>query len=149
MTQHEDLRDHCGLATNEQAKARTSRIIIKYTSRTTILMILNANREIPAHSMCDDCWHGKPYDIEEIFPEDTSGPVRLPRRQAGSSPQGLAVTLLADYTLSSRAWLPSAGILALLAEAGVTPAGARTAISRLARRGVLEATARASAVPTG
>jgi phenylacetic acid degradation operon negative regulatory protein len=79
-----------------------------------------------------------PYDIEEIFPEDTSGSVRLPRRQTGSSPQGLAVTLMADYTLSSRAWLPSAAIAALLAEAGVTPAGARTAISRLARRGVLE-----------
>jgi phenylacetic acid degradation operon negative regulatory protein len=79
-----------------------------------------------------------PYDIEEIFPQDTAGPVRLPRRQTGGSPQGLAVTLLADYTLRSRAWLPSAAIVALLAEAGVSQAGARTAISRLARRGVLE-----------
>jgi len=81
---------------------------------------------------------GSPYDIDEIFPQDTAGPVRLPRRQAGNSPQGLAVTLLADYTLRTRAWLPSAAIVALLAEAGVSPAGARTAISRLARRGVLE-----------
>jgi phenylacetic acid degradation operon negative regulatory protein len=79
-----------------------------------------------------------PYDIDEIFPQDAAGPVRLPRRQAGISPQGLAVTLLADYTLRSRAWLPSAAIVALLAEAGVSQAGARTAISRLARRGVLE-----------
>ncbi|MCP2163224.1 PaaX family transcriptional regulator [Goodfellowiella coeruleoviolacea] len=79
-----------------------------------------------------------PYDIEEIFPGDAAGPVRLPRRQTGNSPQGLAVTLLADYTLRTRAWLPSAAIVALLAEAGVSPAGARTAISRLARRGVLE-----------
>ncbi|GIE92001.1 PaaX family transcriptional regulator [Actinoplanes regularis] len=79
-----------------------------------------------------------PYDIDEIFPQDSTGPVRLPRRQAGNSPQGLAVTLLADYTLRSRAWLPSAAIVALLAEAGVSQAGARTAISRLARRGVLE-----------
>lgn len=78
-----------------------------------------------------------PYDIEEIFPED-AGSVRLPRRQAGNSPQGLAVTLMADYTLRLRAWLPSAAIVALLAEAGVSVAGARTAISRLARRGVLE-----------
>jgi len=77
-----------------------------------------------------------PYDIDEIFPQDAA--VRLPRRQAGTSPQGLAVTLLADYTLRSRAWLPSAAIVALLAEAGVSQAGARTAISRLARRGVLE-----------
>ncbi|MEU8235568.1 PaaX family transcriptional regulator C-terminal domain-containing protein [Actinoplanes sp. NPDC048967] len=79
-----------------------------------------------------------PYDIEEIFPDDAAETVRLPRRQAGSSPQGLTVTLLADYTLRNRAWLPSAAIVALLAEAGVSQAGARTAISRLARRGVLE-----------
>ncbi|MFD0205624.1 MULTISPECIES: PaaX family transcriptional regulator [Saccharothrix] len=76
-----------------------------------------------------------PYDIEEIFPDDS---VRLPRRQSGNSPQGLTVTLLADYTLRDRAWLPSAAIVALLAEAGVSHAGARTTISRLARRGILE-----------
>lgn len=79
-----------------------------------------------------------PYDIDEIFPDDAAGSVRLPRRQTGNSPQGLAVTLLADYTLRARAGLPSAAIVALLAEAGVTPAGARTAISRLSRRGILE-----------
>jgi phenylacetic acid degradation operon negative regulatory protein len=79
-----------------------------------------------------------PYDIEEIFPDDAEESVRLPRRQAGNSPQGLTVTLLADYTVRDRAWLPSAAIVALLAEAGVSQAGARTAISRLARRGVLE-----------
>jgi phenylacetic acid degradation operon negative regulatory protein len=79
-----------------------------------------------------------PYDIEEIFPGDGAGTVRLPRWQAGNAPQGLAVTLLADYTLSTRASLPSAAIVALLAEAGVSHAGARAAISRLARRGVLE-----------
>jgi phenylacetic acid degradation operon negative regulatory protein len=79
-----------------------------------------------------------PYDIEEIFPDDAAEAVRLPRRQAGNSPQGLAVTLLADYTLDSRASLPSAAMVALLAEAGVSQAGARAAISRLARRGVLE-----------
>ena len=45
-----------------------------------------------------------PYDIEEIFPGDATDPVRLPRRQTGNSPQGLAVTLLADYTLRTRAW---------------------------------------------
>ncbi|XVS61510.1 PaaX family transcriptional regulator [Actinosynnema sp. CA-299493] len=76
-----------------------------------------------------------PYDIEEIFPDDA---VRLPRRQSGNSPQGLTVTLLADYTLRTGARLPSGAIVALLAEAGVSHAGARTTISRLARRGVLE-----------
>lgn len=79
-----------------------------------------------------------PYDIEEIFPESVAGAVRMPRRQAGNAPQDLAVTLLADYTLRTRAWVPSAVIVALLDEAGVSHAGARTAISRLARRGVLE-----------
>lgn len=79
-----------------------------------------------------------PFDIEEIFPDSSAGSVRLPRRQAGGSPQGLAVTLLADYTLRTRAFVPSAAIVALFAEFGVTPAGGRTAISRLAQRGVLE-----------
>lgn len=84
------------------------------------------------------CVTTTPFDIDEIFPEDAAGSVRLPRRQAGSSPQDLAVTLLADYTLRHRAWLPSAAIVALLAESDVSHAGARAAISRLARRGVLE-----------
>lgn len=79
-----------------------------------------------------------PYDIAKIFPGDDSSSVRLPRRQAGSSPQDLTLTLLADYTVLTGAWLPSGAIVALLAESGVTPAGARTAISRLARRQVLE-----------
>ena len=79
-----------------------------------------------------------PFNIEEIFPDVTAAPVRLPRRQVGSSPQGLAVTLVADYTLRTRTWLPSAAIVALLSESGVTSGGARTAISRLYRRGVLE-----------
>ncbi|MET8066915.1 PaaX family transcriptional regulator, partial [Micromonospora sp. NPDC005313] len=60
-----------------------------------------------------------PFDIEEIYPDE--GPAaRLPRRQAGTSPQSVAVTLLADYTLRTRAALPSAAIVALLGEAGVT-----------------------------
>ncbi|WP_434742237.1 PaaX family transcriptional regulator [Micromonospora sp. SH-82] len=79
-----------------------------------------------------------PFDIEEIFPDDGDDPVRLPRQQTGRSPQGTAVTLLADYTLRTRAWLPSGAIVALLAESEVSNASARTAISRLARRGVLE-----------
>ncbi|MEU7841426.1 PaaX family transcriptional regulator C-terminal domain-containing protein [Micromonospora sp. NPDC049114] len=78
-----------------------------------------------------------PYEMADIVP-DVVGSVRLPRRQAGSSPQGLATTLIADYTARTRAWLPSASIVALLAETGVSPTGGRTAISRLARRGVLE-----------
>ncbi|BAL88018.1 putative PaaX-like regulatory protein [Actinoplanes missouriensis 431] len=77
-----------------------------------------------------------PFDIEQIFPAES---VRLPRRQAGGSPQDLTLTLLADYTAYTGAWLPSAAIVALLAESGVSTAGARAAVSRLARRGVLDA----------
>ncbi|WP_045318189.1 PaaX family transcriptional regulator C-terminal domain-containing protein [Lentzea aerocolonigenes] len=76
----------------------------------------------------------EPFDAEEIFPDV----VRLPRRQRGSSPQGLAVTLIADCTLSGHAWLPTAAIVALLGEFGVTAAAARAAISGLTKRGVLE-----------
>jgi len=79
-----------------------------------------------------------PYEIEEIFPDLATGSVRPPRKQAGSSPQSMTMTLVADYTLPARAWLPSASIVALLGELGLSSAGARTAISRLARRGVLE-----------
>lgn len=77
------------------------------------------------------------YDIERFFPDD-AGTVRLPRHQAASTAQSLAITLVTDYTLGTRAWLPSASIVALLGESGVSSGGARTAISRLFRRGVLE-----------
>jgi phenylacetic acid degradation operon negative regulatory protein len=79
----------------------------------------------------------RPFDVNEIYPDDPADSVRLPRRRAGGSPQSLAVTLLADYTLRTRAAVPSGAIVALLGEFGVTPAAGRTAISRLARRGVL------------
>lgn len=79
-----------------------------------------------------------PFDVDEIFSDAAADTVRLPRRQTGSSPQGLAVTLIADYTVHDRGWLPSAAIVAILGEFGVTTGAARTAISRLGRRGVLE-----------
>jgi phenylacetic acid degradation operon negative regulatory protein len=78
-----------------------------------------------------------PYDIEDVFPDDAAT-VRLPRQQTGSTAQDLTVTLVADYTIRTHAWLPSASIVALLDEAGIGSSAARTAISRLSRRGVLE-----------
>lgn len=78
------------------------------------------------------------FHLEEVLPDAAHSSIRLPRKQSGSSPQGLAVTLLADCSLRTRAWLPAAVLVALLAEAGVSAGGARTAISRLSRRGVLE-----------
>lgn len=78
------------------------------------------------------------FDIEEIFPGDDVGSGRLPRRRSGGSPQELTAILIADYTFPTRAWLPSGAIVALLGEFGVASGAARTTISRMARRGVLE-----------
>jgi phenylacetic acid degradation operon negative regulatory protein len=78
------------------------------------------------------------FSLEAVLPDIATDAVRLPRRQAGGSPQDTAVTLLADYTLRTRGWLPSAAIVVLLGEAGITAGNARTTISRLTRRGVLE-----------
>ncbi|WP_329407417.1 PaaX family transcriptional regulator [Streptomyces sp. NBC_00704] len=78
--------------------------------------------------------------LEELFSDEggAGGPVRSPGWQSSMSPQGLTVTLIADYTFPDRAWLPSAAIVALLGEFQVAAGAARTTISRLARRGVLE-----------
>lgn len=62
-----------------------------------------------------------------------------PRSQSGSSPQHLLVTLLGDYWIRADRPVSSAALVALLGEFGVTTAGARAALSRLGRRGVLEA----------
>lgn len=64
--------------------------------------------------------------------------VHLPRMQSGAQPQHLLITLLGDYWYGRREHLPSAALVRLLAEFGVTPVGARAALSRLARRGLLE-----------
>ncbi len=63
-------------------------------------------------------------------------------RQVGNSPQGLAVTLLADYTLRTGTPLPSAAIAALVGEWCISPGSVRAAVSRLVRRGVLEGSRR-------
>jgi len=85
------------------------------------------------------------------------GEVRLPRMQQGQRPQHLLVTLLGDYWFGRSEHLPSAALVALLGEFGITQVAARAALSRLARRGLLDTskegrrtyyalTARASAV---
>ena len=70
--------------------------------------------------------------------EAHEGEVDLPRMQAGGSPQHLLLTLLGDYWYGQRAALPSAALVALLGEFGITEVSARAALSRLARRGLLE-----------
>ncbi|WAP53572.1 PaaX family transcriptional regulator [Streptomyces sp. S465] len=62
----------------------------------------------------------------------------MPRAQGGSSPQHLLVTLLGDYWIRHERDLPSAGLIDLLAEFGVTRPSARAALSRLLRRGLVE-----------
>lgn len=64
--------------------------------------------------------------------------VDLPRSQTGAPPQHLLVTLLGDYCLPHRPPLPSAALVALAGEFGISQMGARAALSRLARRGVVE-----------
>jgi phenylacetic acid degradation operon negative regulatory protein len=64
--------------------------------------------------------------------------VDLPRAQAGSSPQHLLSTLIGGYWYGQRAALPASVLVGLLAEFGVSDVSARTALSRLARRGLLE-----------
>lgn len=78
-------------------------------------------------------------DVEQVLTDLGTASARLPRRQAGRAPQNLLVTLMADFTLSTRAWVPSAALVALLTQFSVSGSNARTAISRLARRRVLEA----------
>ena len=63
--------------------------------------------------------------------------VGLPRSQAGAQPQHLIVTLFGDYWLERPEHLPSAALVALAGEFGVSPTSARAALSRLARRGLL------------
>lgn len=63
--------------------------------------------------------------------------VSLPRPQAGGHPQHLAVTLLADFWKGRPVFLPTSALVEMLGELGVTESSARSALSRLAGRGVL------------
>jgi phenylacetic acid degradation operon negative regulatory protein len=58
--------------------------------------------------------------------------------QAGANPQHLIVTLLGDYWSGRKEHLPSAGLVALANEFDITSTSARAALSRLARRGLLD-----------
>jgi phenylacetic acid degradation operon negative regulatory protein len=66
------------------------------------------------------------------------GGLGLDMRATGDAhPRHLLVTLLGDYWSGRAEYLPSAALVALAAEFGVTPAAARAALSRLRRRGLL------------
>ncbi len=61
----------------------------------------------------------------------------LPRDQQGARSQQLLIVLLGDYWHLRAEPVPSAALVALLEAFGVTAAGARAAIQRLAKRGFL------------
>lgn len=62
----------------------------------------------------------------------------LPRGQPDGQPQHLLATLLGTYGIGRDAPVRAGVIPLLLAEFGISPAGARNALSRVARRGLLE-----------
>jgi phenylacetic acid degradation operon negative regulatory protein len=65
------------------------------------------------------------------------GDVGGPRTQAGPNPQHLLATVLGEYLDSSDADLPSAVVVAILREFGISESSARAALSRLAKRGLI------------
>ncbi len=62
----------------------------------------------------------------------------MPRSQIGAQPQHLLITLLGDYWFDHKEQIPSAGLVDLLAEFGISATSARAALSRLTRRGLLQ-----------
>jgi phenylacetic acid degradation operon negative regulatory protein len=69
--------------------------------------------------------------------EERAAGVRVPRSQAGRSPQHLLATVLGEYFDSTEAGLPSTAVIAILGEFGISQSSARAALSRLTRRGLI------------
>ncbi|MCU7730695.1 PaaX family transcriptional regulator [Actinoplanes sp. KI2] len=65
--------------------------------------------------------------------------VSVPRSQTGASPQHLLATVLGEYLDSADAALPSAAVIAILGEFGISESSARSALSRLTKRGLIVA----------
>ena len=85
--------------------------------------------------------HSDPLPASALWPPSPtrSGTVvDLPRVQGGAQPQHLLTTLLGDYWANRREHVPSSVLVNLLADFDVSTVGARAALSRLARRGLLE-----------
>lgn len=80
----------------------------------------------------------RPVDVVEGSGPGAAGAVSLPRAQSGSAPQHLLTTLIGDYWFGRSEHLPSAALVRLLEEFGITTLAARAALSRLTLRGLLE-----------
>lgn len=68
---------------------------------------------------------------------DTADQLDLPRKQVGPNPQHLLITLLGDFWHGRAVPVPSSALVDVLGEFDISPASARSALSRLARRGIL------------
>ncbi|NJP97910.1 PaaX family transcriptional regulator [Nonomuraea sp. FMUSA5-5] len=64
-------------------------------------------------------------------------PGSLPRARQGAEPQRLLTTLLGDYWFWRQEHIPSAALVRLLEEFGITEVSARAALRRLTSRGLL------------
>jgi phenylacetic acid degradation operon negative regulatory protein len=78
-------------------------------------------------------------DDGSFFPLDHLDVVDIapPRVQSGPQPQRIILSLLGDYWTGADESIPSATLVRLTAEFGITESSARVALSRLARRGFL------------
>lgn len=66
-------------------------------------------------------------------------PAARPRPlRSGSTSQGLLLTLIGDYWFGHATYIPSAALVALLAEFGISDQAARAALSRVQRAGYLQ-----------
>ena len=74
--------------------------------------------------------------LDELADDDVPQPWTAPGPVAHRPPR-LLLTLLGDYWWQRTEPLPSAAIVALLAEFGVSDSAARAALSRLTRNGLL------------
>ncbi|MCX7523291.1 PaaX family transcriptional regulator [Microbacterium sp. STN6] len=73
-----------------------------------------------------------------VVPDSTAQAVVADSGSADSQhPQHLLLTLLGDYWMSDGAIVPSGALVDLLSEFGITQTGARAALSRLSKRGLL------------
>lgn len=68
---------------------------------------------------------------------DAGAPI-APQVPGSVSSQRTLITLLADFDFASAGAVPSAAVVDMLGDFGITAAGARIALSRVARSGVLE-----------
>jgi len=72
-----------------------------------------------------------------VTTEANAGRPRLPRPQVGAQPQHLLISLLGDYWPTCAEPLPSAALVALAEEFGISASSARAALSRLTHRALL------------